>query len=76
MKKTRYQHDCTNCKPLGRFAEYDLYHCMQGGRIPTVIARYGPESQYLSGLPHASAVRALGIARGRAAKQGLQLSIR
>lgn len=46
----RYKHDCKLCKPLGTFAEYDLYYCEQAG-IPTVIARFSDdESEYFSGL--------------------------
>lgn len=47
----RYKHDCDKCKPLGTYAEYDLYFCEQGGDLDTVIARHGDDGpQYLSGL--------------------------
>lgn len=60
-----YQHDCTRCTFLGRFhyahpaytrepKEVDLYHCTQGGHVPTVIARYSDEpGDYSSGMPPA-----------------------
>jgi len=45
----RYKHDCDHCKPLGTFAEYDLYYCDE--LDATVLARYGDEGhQYFSGL--------------------------
>lgn len=48
--KPRYTHDCEKCMYLGNFEKYDLYWCMQGVNIPTVIARYGDEgSEYTSG---------------------------
>ncbi len=45
----RYEHDCDQCKPLGVLDEFDLYFCQQLG-VPTVIARFGPDGEYLSGL--------------------------
>lgn len=45
----RHQHDCDKCVPLGQFDEYDLYFCGQGGG-QTVIARYGEDGEYRSGL--------------------------
>lgn len=45
-----FQHDCTNCTYLGQFREYDLYHCTQGGVMPTLIGRWGNEgAEYTSG---------------------------
>jgi len=45
----RYQHDCSECKPLGQYQNYDLYFCDKGGA--TIIARYGEsETEYTSGL--------------------------
>jgi hypothetical protein len=53
-EKPQFKHDCSNCTFLGRHRddyEYDLYHCMQGGSLPTVIARYGDYGpDYLSGI--------------------------
>ena len=46
-----FTHDCDACTFLGTYDEADLYHCGQGGRIPTVIARYSSEGpDYASGL--------------------------
>jgi hypothetical protein len=51
MTTARFCHDCTQCQPLGRFQEYDLYFCNQGGFGPTVIARWGDAGhEYTSGL--------------------------
>ncbi len=50
----RYTHDCAGCTFLGQWQEYDLYFCLQFGKIPTVIARYGDEGrEYISGLKFA-----------------------
>lgn len=49
MEKNRWENDCEYCKYLGRFKEFDLYYCKQGG-LPTVIARYGNGPDYVSGL--------------------------
>lgn len=49
-EKPRYTHECECCTFLGRYDEYDLYHCTQSG-IPTVLARYGNKGpEYLSGM--------------------------
>ena len=45
----RHPHDCEKCSPLGQYNDYDLYYCDQGG-WPTVIARYGIDGEYRSGL--------------------------
>lgn len=52
MTEPQYVHDCDNCIFLGQYMEndgtlYDLYFC---STEPTVIARYGEEGKYLSGL--------------------------
>jgi len=48
--KPRYNHDCSDCKFLGQFKEFDLYFCDHRGPA-TVISRYGNEpSAYNSGL--------------------------
>lgn len=36
---------------LGRYKQYDLYYVPQKGLPPTVVARYGPESDYLTYNP-------------------------
>lgn len=64
-----HPHDCDACKPLGQFGEYDLYYCGQRGD-PTVIARYGPDGDYLSGLSFADHSEPLGEAKKRALERG------
>lgn len=47
----RYAHNCNQCVFLGFHNEYDLYYCPQDGDIPTVLARFGNESEeYQSGF--------------------------
>ena len=52
LKKPRFPNDCRSCKYLGRWSHvgtyYDLYYC--GGVSPTVIARFGENADYYSGL--------------------------
>lgn len=69
----RYQHDCSKCKPLGEFGEFDLYYCeTEVEKHPTVIARYGNEGhEYNSGLELADLNKPLGEAKRRAIKNGL-----
>ena len=49
----KYKHDCSQCTFLGCYyykgITYDLYYCPQSG-IPTFIARYGENGNYLSGI--------------------------
>jgi hypothetical protein len=40
---------CENCTFLGSIDNHDYYFCPQHG-IPTVIARYGPDHEYESGM--------------------------
>lgn len=68
MGETRYMHDCEECVFLGTHDQYDLYYCEAN---PTVIARYGAEGDYLSGLLLASLVPVLAIATVRAINAGL-----
>lgn len=50
MEKPRYQHDCSTCTFLGRYKEYDLYYCPQGGR-EIVIGRFSDDGpDYISGI--------------------------
>lgn len=50
----RFEHDCDGCIPLGKSGKADLYFCTQGGRMPTVIARFSDdEPDYTSGLAFA-----------------------
>lgn len=66
----RHKHDCSNCKPLGEFKEYDLYFCEQGVMMPTVIARFGDNGpDYFSGLGFRS-MEPLREAEMRAVKDG------
>lgn len=60
MTQAKYQHDCDNCSFLANvtvpkaFKNYgygdtmDLYHCV--GFDDTVIARFGVDGDYMSGL--------------------------
>ena len=69
--KPKFKHDCDCCNFLGHHQEHDLYHCSQGGSIPTVIARwsdYGPD--YSSGLSFARHIPILGEASRRAVEMG------
>jgi len=51
LRPPRYEHTCSCCAYLGHEGEYDLYFCAQGGRLPTIVARYGDgASHYASGL--------------------------
>lgn len=71
----KFEHDCADCVFLGPYIEgintrYDLYFCMQGGHIPTVIARWsnkGPD--YYSGLGFN--LIPLQVAERRAVSRGL-----
>ena len=65
----RYKHDCDRCKPLGLFRKFDLYFCKQVTG-PTVIARFGTDGDYVSGLFGADYHAELGEARRRAIEAG------
>lgn len=49
-----HQHDCDCCHYLGsenvNDSGFDYYICEQGGSNPTVIARFGIDGDYASGL--------------------------
>lgn len=65
----RYTHDCSQCKPLGTFGEYDLYFCDRS--TTTVIARYGNDGhEYTSGLMFADFDPAIKEAKRRAVHHG------
>jgi hypothetical protein len=68
MGEASYAHDCEECVFLGTHDRYDLYYC---DATPTVIARYGIDGDYLSGLLIASTVPVLAIATVRAITAGL-----
>lgn len=66
----QYKHDCTECIFMGQMGVYDLYYCPQGGRIPTVIARFGDGGgEYKSGI--GSEDTDLRVAEARAKQLGL-----
>lgn len=68
MATTRYTHDCDKCIFLGTHSRYDLYYCEAN---PTVIARYGAEGDYNSGLACAGTDPVLAIVTVRAITAGL-----
>lgn len=53
--KPTWKHDCSSCTFLGVYNHHDLYFCSQEA-IPTVIARFGARSKYVSGAPIARVV--------------------
>lgn len=62
----RYAHDCNRCKFLGRFDEFDLYHCEGLAAGSTVLARWSNDgADYQSGMN--SSLPALVEAQRRAA---------
>ncbi len=66
-----YEHDCHNCVFLGVFQSHDLYYCNSSN--PTVIARFGIDGDYCSGLNFAKpgGIPVLVEAKKRAIKKGL-----
>lgn len=80
MEDPLYQHDCPRCTYLGKSKREgvyaDLYHCVQFGAIPTIIARYSDRpSDYASGIPFKDTHPHLKEAYRRAEERGLQLEI-
>lgn len=74
-EKPQYKHNCDKCRFLGPHEDLDLYFCLQGGGLPTVIARYGDnEPDYKSGLHTADYDDDLGEARKRAVEAGFLAS--
>ena len=71
--KPQHTHDCDSCTFLGTSANYDLYHCGQEGSMPTVIARYGEDGSYKSGMYFASRDKELGEAKELAIAKGLPI---
>lgn len=76
--KPRWEHDCSDCTWLGPLNSADLYACITGYgpdnlKIETVIARYGPEGEYRSGLEFIDKDAALGSAYNRATSYILQV---
>ena len=67
----RFENEGPNCIYLGPNGNYDLYiHLTEGGSISTVIARYGPEGEYISGIPFISRYPQLREAADRALALG------
>lgn len=70
----RYAHDCNRCKFLGRFEEFDLYHCEGLAAGSTVLARWSNDgADYQSGMN--SSLPALVEAQRRVGRLGLPGSI-
>ncbi len=71
-KPPRYVHDCDHCTNLGHFEEYDLYFCLELGRYPALIARYGNDGpEYLSARLNHEYLPVFFEARQRAKNKGL-----
>jgi len=70
----QYEHDCDGCTFLGVYEgekNYDLYFCIQGAPVPTVVARYSDnKSGFLSGLSGADWSLPLAEAKRLAEKRG------
>lgn len=69
-----YAHDCDVCKFLGHLddgkdALADLYFCDETG-MPTVIARFGKGSDYVSGIEFVGKVGSITEAYRRAIELG------
>lgn len=47
-----WEHDCGQCTFIGHSGGMDMYHCTQVGS-DTLIARYGPGGDYISGTAFA-----------------------
>jgi hypothetical protein len=46
----RYVHICDRCRYLGQHDKYDLYACVIGSQIDTLVARYSSDGpDYVSG---------------------------
>lgn len=68
MGKPQHLHDCEECVFLGTQENYDLYYCSAN---PTVIARYGSDGDYLSGLILTERIPVLAVAAERAIAAGV-----
>lgn len=71
-EQPQFEHDCDRCIFLGRHEKYDLYFCPTE---PTVIARYGVDGDYLSGLDFTNTAPSLREAGRRAVTQGLLVEV-
>ena len=66
----QFDHDCDQCRFLGRYEKHDLYFCDQSG-MPTVLARYGNDGwDYTSGVFFAPVYPAVAEAVKRAKDKG------
>ena len=79
-KQSRWEHDCGDCTYLGPWQDADLYACILGHgpddlKIDTVVARYGSEGEYKSGLDFVNSIPALGMAYVRAQEYILQVRV-
>jgi hypothetical protein len=80
-QEPRWEHDCSDCTWLGPFEGSDLYACISGYgpdnlKIDTVIARYGTDGEYVSGLSFIDRDKRLGTAYGRALDYILQVQMK
>lgn len=71
-----HEHDCERCIYLGGYNNHDLYACPEFSSEssvlpPTVIARYGPDGDYYSGIVFADFRPELGEALRRAIERGV-----
>lgn len=72
-----YEHDCTKCVFLGRYVPRngnppcDLYYQGESPRGESVIARYGPDGDYASGMYGSACMDEMAEAHKRALKAGL-----
>ena len=73
--KPKHPHHCTECVFLGAHIYesvwHDLYYCEQSRNMPTVIARYGPEGDYISGMQFVNHYPQLKVAEHFAQQKGL-----
>lgn len=76
MTAPLYAHDCDECTYLGEYGGKDLYHCLQGGVMPTLVVRFSSAApDYTSGAIFADAgVPEFVEAEKRAQALGLPLS--
>jgi hypothetical protein len=55
LAKPKHQHDCKACSFLGQFVTegqtLDLYHCEQGGIMPTLLYRHGDKGSEYGTMP-------------------------
>lgn len=73
--KPKHQHDCTRCVFLGAHIHqgtwHDLYYCPVDLMGPTIIARFGEDGDYMSGMCFAGHLEPLTVAKQMATERGL-----